>query len=129
MAQIHAAAFQEARPWSADEIDTLMSSKHVFVVMVDDGFAMGRVIIDEVELLTIAVRPEAQGQGLGRALLLGFEETAYHRGACRGFLDVAEDNISARHLYRSSGWTESGRRRNYYARQTGDFVDAILLSK
>ncbi|GHE99076.1 N-acetyltransferase GCN5 [Aliiroseovarius zhejiangensis] len=129
LASLHAAAFADQRPWSAAEMQSLLSTPHVFVAGFDQGFVMGRTILDEAELLTIAVDPDHQGQGIGRQLLSAFEDQARARGAIRAFLEVAEDNTTARALYGSAGWAESGRRVGYYARQTGDSVDAILLEK
>ena len=129
LADIHAAAFRNARPWGAEEFQSLLSSDHVFVVAAENGFAMARVVVDEVELLTIAVHPIAQGKGIGRTLLTSFETASQTRGARHGFLEVAEDNIPAQRLYSGSGWSESGRRKAYYARQAGEFVDALLLRK
>lgn len=129
IADLHAAAFQTTRAWSVDEMQALLQSPHIFVVSADYGFAMGRVIVDEVELLTIAVHPEQQGKGFGRKLLLQFEQEARSRGAKHAFLEVAEDNEAAHALYLSAGWAESGRRQGYYARKAGGSVDAIALSK
>lgn len=129
MARIHAAAFPESRGWSTDEFAALAQSQHVFFVSKPDGFAVGRVIVDEAELITIAVTPTAQGQGLGRALLRLFESTAQSRGADRAFLEVAEDNTRALALYRQVGWRESGCREGYYTRKTGEKLAAFLFEK
>ena len=129
LAQLHAAAFSDSRAWSVDEMQALLSSPPIFAVGTMRGFAMGRVIVDEAELLTIAVHPDQQGNGIGRRVLTLFEDKARSRGARLAFLEVAEDNRPARALYASAGWTESGRRIGYYARQTGCAVDAIMLAK
>lgn len=128
-AGIHAKAFQHTRAWSTQEIADLLETPHVFSVGITGGFALGRVIVDEAELLTIAVDPNFQGQGNGRVLLSGFEDKARERNATSAFLEVAQDNTEALGLYRTSGWCESGRRRNYYARQSGGKVDALLFTK
>ncbi|MCK8462957.1 ribosomal protein S18-alanine N-acetyltransferase [Aliiroseovarius sp. S1339] len=129
IARLHAAAFQTARAWSVDEMEALLASPHIFVVTMPHGFAMGRVIVDEAELLTVAVHREQQGKGIGRQLLQQFEQQAQTRGATRAFLEVAQDNETARALYLSAGWTESGRRTGYYARRGSGNADAILLHK
>ena len=90
---------------------------------------MGRVIADEAELLTLAVHPDLQGQGLGRALLLRFQEVASQRGATEVFLEVSEQNITAINLYTSNNYTESGRRKNYYALRNGTQADALILRR
>ncbi len=128
-AELHAAAFTESRPWGVGELQSLLASPHVFAPFTEHGFAIGRAILDEAELLTIAVHPDQQGKGVGRQLLAMFEAEALSRGATHAFLEVAQDNETALALYLSDGWAESGRRAGYYARQKGDAVDAILLRK
>lgn len=124
MARIHRAAFTHARAWSAQEIETL-GQPPGFIVSRDGGFAIGRAVAGEAELLTLAVDPAVRRRGLGRALLADFEAGC---GAARLFLEVAADNAAAIALYRSAGWGEIGRRPGYYARGQGA-VDAVLMSK
>ena len=92
------------------------------------AFALGRVILDEAELLTLAVDPRLRRAGLGRSCLAGFEAEARARGAARAFLEVAEDNAPARALYGTGGWAETGLRRAYYRTENGR-IDAVLMSK
>ena len=51
------------------------------------------------------VVPEQRGRGLGRALLERVLETARERGAGRIDLGTAENDLAARHLYESFGFT------------------------
>lgn len=129
LAQVYAAAFADTRPWSADEIRDLLNSPDVFTCEDDAGFAMGRVVLDEAELLTICVVPAARGQGKGAQLLHHFEEASAKRGATRAFLEVAQNNAAARKLYASNGWSEVGRRKGYYTATDGSRCDAIVLQK
>ncbi|MBV7408701.1 GNAT family N-acetyltransferase [Maritimibacter sp. DP1N21-5] len=126
LAAIHAGAFPGERGWSAREIEDLATSKGGVLVTHASGFALGRNIAGEVELLTIAVLPEAQGQGVGRDLLAAFEAQS---GTAVAFLEVAEDNTPARALYERAGWRETGRRKGYYTRGPDRAVDAILMTK
>ncbi len=129
VAALHAAGFTTPRPWSAAEIAGLLELPGVFLVGDARGFALGRAVLDEAELLTLVVAPAARRQGLGRALLAGFEAEARARGAGRAFLEVAADNGAALALYRQEGWSEDGRRRGYYRTPEGTQVDALLLSR
>lgn len=92
------------------------------------AFALGRVTLDEAELLTLAVDPDARRKGLGRAVLSAFETQASDRGATRAFLEVADTNQPARALYAASGWAMTGARPNYY-RTTDGRIDAILMGR
>lgn len=122
MAALHGRAFTVPRPWSAAEIAGLLASPLCFVLQAPGGFAMGRVVAGEAELLTIAVEPEKQGQGIGRALMADFLAEAKARGAESIFLEVASTNAPARALYSGAGFVESGRRKGYY-----DGVDAVVM--
>lgn len=129
LATLHARCFETPRPWSADEFTALLTGKGVFLQTSATGFALGREIAGEVELLTLAVDPTQQNQGTGRALLAGFEATALQRGATEAFLEVACTNTAAIGLYQSAGYRESGHRRAYYSPPTGPKIDAIVMRK
>jgi [ribosomal protein S18]-alanine N-acetyltransferase len=77
------------------------------------GFALSRVIIDECELMLLAVDPAVQGEGIGRALLNEVIRTAQSAGATSIFLEMRSGNNALR-LYASVGFVEVGRRQNYY---------------
>lgn len=129
MEAIYAAAFPESRGWTAAEFQALLDSPHCFIVARNQGFALGRVIADEAELITIATHPDAQGQGIGRQSLQGFQTEAAKRRATTAFLEVAADNAKAIPLYESDGWCRTGLRKGYYTREAGDAVDALLMGK
>ncbi|AUH65923.1 ribosomal-protein-alanine acetyltransferase [Paracoccus zhejiangensis] len=115
MAALHACCFAHPRPWSETEFRELLDSRGVFALTRPQGFLLGRVILDEAELLTLAVAPEARRQGFGAALTTEFAAEAQRLGAATAFLEVASDNAPAQALYQRQGWVEAGRRRNYYA--------------
>lgn len=124
LARIHAACFTQPPPWSADAIAALLDSPGCFLLHRSEAFLIGRIIADEAELLTLAVSPTHRRQGLGRELLEGFEDTARSHGASTTFLEVAEDNFAAIHLYEQAGWAEIARRPRYYGP-----VTALILQK
>ena len=129
MAALHARCFTVPRPWAAAEFAALLSEATVFAVHAPAGFALGRVAADEVELLTIAVAPEARRLGQGRDLMAAFTATAAARGARSAFLEVAADNAAAIALYHAAGFAVAGRRRGYYRFADGSAVDALVMAK
>ncbi len=130
MEAIYASAFPTSRTWTASEFAEFQANRFCFCTLLEDfGFALGQLIAGEVELLTIAVKPEAQGRGFGRLLLEHFHTEALSRGAEVAFLEVAEDNISARSLYMKAGYSESGRRKGYYKRSDSRVVDAVMMRR
>jgi ribosomal-protein-alanine N-acetyltransferase len=130
LAACHGRAFAgQGRAWQAAEFKALLDSSHVFAAGCARGFAIGRVIADEAELLTLATDPDHRRAGLARAALAAFETEARARGATRGFLEVAEDNAAARALYAAAQWRECARRAAYYSRTAGPAADALVLEK
>ena len=130
MAALHDRAFAgQGRAWVAQEFAELLQSPHVFAVGDAQSFALGRVIVDEAELLTIATDPRQQRQGQGRVNLRGFEAEARRRGASAAFLEVACDNSAALALYLDEGYVQVARREGYYTQSDGGRVDALILQK
>jgi len=78
------------------------------------GFAAFHRVIDEAELQNIAVDPEHQHQGVGRALLEEARKRLLEAGAKRVFLEVRRSNRPALALYYSVGFGVHSLRKDYY---------------
>ena len=128
LARIHATGFQQA--WSAMDFLSLISGGASGRALTDSGALVGlllwRVVADEAEILTIAVKPDYRRRGAGRCLLNGALQALSGDGVDRVFLEVAEDNPAAIQLYRSAGFATVGRRKGYYRRDV-QAVDAQVL--
>lgn len=124
LADLHAAAFHSG--WSAEEIAALGAA-----ALIEDGAGMilVRTAAGEAEVLTVGVRPEARGAGVGRRLLDAALDAARLEGAEMVFLEVSEDNLAARRLYAGCGFAEVGRRPAYYHRPGHPPADALVLSR
>lgn len=124
LAQLHAAAFKLDRSWSAQEFKDLLASRFVSLIFEPAGFALTRLIAGEAELLTLAVDPAHQNQGIGRRLL-----NRWLAGEMdQAFLEVAADNAAAIHLYTGHGFQITATRRGYYKRKDAAAVDALILT-
>ncbi|HMJ93164.1 MAG TPA: ribosomal protein S18-alanine N-acetyltransferase [Allosphingosinicella sp.] len=124
-------AFGEA--WTGPQCAGLLPMPGVWLSLATDGaavvgFALSRVVAGEAELLLLAVKRSAQGRGVGQALLDRFTEIAKSRGAHRLHLEVREGNRAIR-LYKQAGFSEVGRRRNYYNGRNGEVYDALTLAR
>lgn len=126
LAALHALSFTVPRPWTASEFESLLTSPQVALITAAQGFALGRVIADEAELLTIAVHPDARRKGTGRKLLSGLINQTAARGASALFLEVSARNDSAIALYRAAGFSEVGRRKAYYSDGAAR-IDALVM--
>ena len=67
------------------------------------GFTLSRSVLDEEELLLIAVHPSARRQGIARSLISNLLQAAATRNVRRIFLEMREGN-PAEQLYRSVGF-------------------------
>jgi len=70
------------------------------------------------EIYVIAVDPDGQGRGLGRALTMAGLESIHSRGLARGFLYVDADNTKAVSLYVDLGFKIETIRRLYTRQAT-----------
>ena len=125
LASIHAEAFDA--PWDAAAFSDLLTQTGVIACAETEGFILIRVVADEAEILTLAVRPAARRRGMAARLTARAVAAAEAEGATRLFLEVAEDNAAARALYASLGFQAAGRRRGYYDRKDGPAADALML--
>ena len=92
------------------------------------GFALGRVVADEAELLLLAVARDHRRAGIGLLLLDATAQAARQRGARRLFLEVRAGN-AARALYDAAGFRQIGCRRAYYRGRDGSVHDAHTLER
>lgn len=131
LAEVHATAFdgETGAAWDAAAFAALLELPGVRVEAEDGGFILIRTVVDEAEVLTLAVRPQARRRGLGLKLVAAGARAARAAGADRLFLEVADDNAAARALYARAGFVESGLRRAYYARPDGARRDAVVMTR
>jgi ribosomal-protein-alanine N-acetyltransferase len=78
------------------------------------GFIIGRQMADEAEVLNVAVAPLVRRKGQGGALLKAALDEFRAHGASRVYLEVRESNLAARAFYTKHGFSQAGKRLNYY---------------
>ncbi|WP_055074204.1 ribosomal protein S18-alanine N-acetyltransferase [Pseudanabaena sp. 'Roaring Creek'] len=88
------------------------------------GFGCLWSVLEEAHITVLAVRPEYQGQGFGKAIVWGLLKKSRDRHLEWATLEVRASNHVAIALYQSFGFKEIGRRPNYYE-VTGE--DALML--
>lgn len=105
-------------PWSAQSLKECFDESYKMLVLFHGKDTAGFAVIYNTkvttDLLTIAVDPQYQGQGLGRFLLKETLAEAVKVKADECFLEVRESNIRAQNLYKSMGFKIVGLRKNYY---------------
>lgn len=123
LAELHKLCFPH-RPWSADEFGELKKSG-CEIVASENGFIVWRNVLDESEIITIGVHPDARGAGIAIAMIGIMENEVKKVGATKIFLEVSTENTPAIKLYEKCGFVQIGKRKNYYS----DGTDAILMQK
>ena len=116
--------------WNYSILKDELNSKNstYFVIKSKDnqivGFAGMKIILDEAEIMNIVTKKSYRNIGIGKALLDRVIIEAKNKNIKRLNLEVNEDNKIAIHLYKSFGFLQNGKRKNYY-----DNKNAILMSK
>lgn len=108
-----------------------MAGIRLTIALVDDapaGFAMVRSVMDEAELLLIAVDPAHGRRGIGTALLRAVEADCAVAGVADLHLEVRAGNDALR-LYTAHGFVKVGERRAYYRGPDGKAYDAHTYRK
>lgn len=129
LAAIAARAYRHMSPWSEADFAATLDQSATLLCAAEGAFVLGRVVVDEAEILALATDPDRQRSGAGRAVLARFETQARARGAVSVFLEVAAENTPAIGFYTACGYRMTGRRKGYYKRPDGSRDDALLMSK
>jgi len=118
----------EVAHWSADDLRLGSGKDFCTRVLEDDGVIEGmvafRIVADEAEILNLAVDSRRRRHGIGSSLMEDAIEQCIATGVKKIFLEVRESNGGARKFYSHLGFTENGRRRQYYRQPV---EDALVL--
>ena len=87
------------------------------------GFALVRTVLDESELMLIAVDPTVRRAGIAAALMADVAATARSAGVGKLHLEVRRGN-EATLLYTAHGFAKAGERPLYYRGPAGEVFDA-----
>jgi ribosomal-protein-alanine N-acetyltransferase len=133
LAAIHAAAF--SRGWSTLDFERLLGERGVVAdglflgrAAKPVGFVLSRIVLDEAEIITLAIAPDARGRGHARPLLAHHLDALSRKGVARVHLEVEEGNLPALALYRRLRFAETGRRDGYYRKPDGTRVSALTMA-
>ena len=120
-----------ADPWSemsiASELQSLWS--YWLVALEEDrvvGYVGSQSSIDEVDIMNVAVHPDFRRRGVAEALIIRLVSDLKERGIHALLLEVRVSNTPAITLYEKLGFSQVGRRKNYYHNPK---EDALILRK
>lgn len=113
----------QAFPWSQTLLgDCFGLSYHNAALLVQEqlvGFSLARRVVDEMELLNLAIHPSLQQQGLGHYLLAQQLQQWRDAGVQCVYLEVRATNQPALRLYQRVGFTPFSTRVGYYPSAAG----------
>ena len=121
-------------PWTRGNfIDSIAAGYLTRALFAADGELIGYFVampgFEEMHLLNVTVAARHEGQGHARRLLAELYALSASFAATAVWLEVRESNARARALYLREGFTEAGRRRDYYPAPAGLREDAVLMTR
>lgn len=92
------------------------------------GFCILQPVLDEANLLLMAIHPNQQGKGLGY-ILLDHSIQQLKNNPIQIFLEVRESNTAAIRLYEKTDFHQIDLRKNYYPNVDGSREHAVIMVK
>ena len=129
IARLEAQCFSD--PWSEKSIASeLENPLSLWLVAEENGQVLGYVgsqtVLDESDMMNVAVDPRFRRQGIARALIETLIAELAKMGSRCLRLEVRVSNENARALYERMGFQQLGLRKNYYHNPK---EDALILGK
>ena len=129
IAQLEKICFSD--PWSERSIASELDNKLAFWLVAMEGenvagYIGSQTVIDETDMMNVAVHPDFRRQGIAEVLVNTLVENLKKMGSHCLTLEVRASNAPAISLYEKLGFHEIGRRKNYYRNPR---EDALILRK
>lgn len=129
VAQLEQVCFSD--PWSLHAVTSEITNPlSLWLVAVDGEQVLGYIgsqsVLGEADMMNLAVSPDARGKGIGEKLVRSLIEQLLANDVYRLTLEVRVSNDPAIKLYEKLGFTQIGRRPNYYYRPK---EDALIMGK
>lgn len=118
-------------PWSENSVASeLRNPLSCWLVAEEDGVVAGYVgsqtVMDESDMMNVAVHPDYRRKGISEALVAELVEALKKQESHCLTLEVRVSNEPAKALYEKLGFTQVGLRKNYYRNPK---EDALILRK
>lgn len=121
----------QTHPWNKQQFRESLASYQCTVYEQADqvvGFCILQPVLDEANLLLMAIHPSQQGKGLGYKLL-DQSIQQLKNNPIQIFLEVRESNTAAIRLYEKTGFHQIDVRKNYYPNPDGSREHAVIMVK
>ena len=118
-------------PWTKEGFLTYLMKKDTMFFVVEEKerilvYCSMMTVLDEGDILNVAVRSDRQKEGIGLFLVDSMLRMAEMEGIRLVHLEVRQGNGTARRLYQRLGFKEDGLRRDYYENPV---ENAVLMTK
>ena len=118
-------------PWSENSVASELNNKlSMWLVAEENGTVAGYIgsqtVCNETDMMNVAVHPDCRRQGIAESLILALMQKLQEVGSTCLTLEVRASNLPAIALYSKLGFSEIGRRKNYYRNPK---EDALILRK
>ena len=129
IAQLEKICFSD--PWSERSIASELDNKLAFWLVATEGdtvagYIGSQTVMDETDMMNVAVHPGFRRRGIAQALVLALVEELKKLESHCLTLEVRASNDPAIALYEKLGFAQIGRRKNYYRNPR---EDALILRK
>lgn len=121
----------QSHPWTVKQFEEAVTGYQSTVIEQDGqvvGFCILQPVLDEANLLLMAIDPSQQGKGLGFKLL-DASLAMLKNNPVQIFLEVRESNTPAIKLYEKADFHQIDLRKNYYPNPDGSKEHAIIMVK
>ena len=118
-------------PWSENSVASELDNKLAFWLVATEGdcvagYIGSQTVMDETDMMNVAVHPDFRRKGIAEALVNDLVANLKMMGSHCLTLEVRASNTPAITLYEKLGFSEIGRRKNYYRNPR---EDALILRK
>ena len=118
-------------PWSEKSVaGELCNDLSLWLVAVEEGAVAGYVgsqtVLGETDMMNVAVSPDYRRRGIAEGLITALVDALREMGSHCLTLEVRASNAPAIGLYEKLGFSQVGRRPNYYRNPR---EDALILRK
>lgn len=118
-------------PWSENSVSSELKNKLALWLVAEEngtvaGYIGSQTCGEESDVMNVAVHPDFRRRGIAEALVNALVEELKAIGSHCLTLEVRASNAPAIALYEKMGFSEIGRRKNYYRNPR---EDALILRK
>lgn len=118
-----------SHPWSKEAVEEMFDVPgYLNLIARKEGTLCGYIgiksVLDEADIVNVAVEPSCRREGIGRCLLDILLEQAKKQEIQKIYLEVRKSNMAAIGLYEQAGFHSCGIRKNYYKNPA---EDALLM--